>query len=162
MLIGASLGTAVTLFGLQQQITILNEQTLLAQPADAQALDWLDDNLPEDAVVAVNSWLWLGNTWSGSDGGAWIVPLTNRQSSTPPADYIYNRELVDFVRSFNEEMATKSDWRAPETASWLREQGMTHIFIGVRGGQMDPAQLLENPGVTLLYGRNNTFIFELE
>lgn len=155
------LGTAVTHFGFQQQITILNEQTLLAQPADAEALAWLDDNLPEEAVVAVNSWLWLGSTWSGSDGGAWIVPLTGRQSSTPPADYIYNRDLADFVRSFNEEMATISDWSAPQTADWLREQGMTHIFIGVRGGQMDPAELLQNPGVRLIYGRNGTFIFEL-
>ncbi len=153
--------TAVTLFGIQQQITILNEQTLLAQPADAEALAWLDDNLPEEAMVAVNSWLWLGNTWSGSDGGAWIVPLTGRQSSTPPADYIYKRELADFVRSFNEEMATISDWSAPQTADWLREQGMTHIFIGARGGQMDPAALLQNPGVTMIYGRNGTFIFEL-
>ncbi len=154
-------GTAVTLFGLQQQITILNEQTLLAQPADAKALAWLDDTLPEEAVVAVNSWLWLGSTWSGSDGGAWLVPLTRRQSSTPPADYIYNRDLADFVRAFNEEMATISDWSAPQTATWLREQGMTHIFIGARGGQMDPAELLKNPGATMIYGRNGTFIFEL-
>ncbi|MAT98340.1 MAG: hypothetical protein CL608_14445 [Anaerolineaceae bacterium] len=155
------MGTAVTLFGLQQQITILNEQTLLAQPADAAALAWLDENLPEDAVLAVNSWLWLGNTWSGSDGGAWIVPLTGRQTSTPPADYIYNRDLADFVQSFNEEMATVLDWRTPEAANWLREQGMTHVFIGVRGGQMDPAQLLQNPAVERIYGRNGTFIFKL-
>ena len=152
---------SLTLFGLQQQITILNEQTLLAQPADAKALAWLDDTLPEEAVVAVNSWLWLGSTWSGSDGGAWLVPLTRRQSSTPPADYIYNRDLADFVRAFNEEMATISDWSAPQTATWLREQGMTHIFIGARGGQMDPAELLKNPGATMIYGRNGTFIFEL-
>jgi hypothetical protein len=27
---------------------------------------------------------------------------------------------------------------------------------------MDPAELLQNPGVELIYGRNGTFIFELE
>jgi hypothetical protein len=121
-------GTAVTLFGVRQQLTILNEQTLLVQPADVAALAWLDANLPADATVAVNSWLWLLNTWSGSDGGAWLVPLTGRQSSTPPADYIYSRELADFVRGFNEAATAVPDWRTPEAAAWLREQGMTHIF----------------------------------
>ena len=162
LLLLAPLATAVTFFGLQQQITILNEQTILAQPADAEALAWLEANLPEDAVIAVNSWLWLGNTWAGSDGGAWIVPLTGRQSSAPPADYIYSRELFNFVNPFNEAAATILDWRTSETADWLRERGITHIFIGVRGGQMDPAELLQNPGVELVYGRNGAFIFELE
>ncbi|MBK8904213.1 MAG: hypothetical protein IPM53_23740 [Anaerolineaceae bacterium] len=155
-------GTAVTLFGVRQQITILNEQTLLVQPADIEALAWLDANLPAEATVAVNSWLWLLSTWSGSDGGAWIVPLTGRQSSTPPADYIYNRELADFVRGFNETAVAVSDWRTPEAAAWLREQGMTHIFIGVRGDMMDPAKLRQNPAVELIYGRNGAFIFELK
>ncbi|MCP4418228.1 MAG: hypothetical protein GY805_16525, partial [Chloroflexi bacterium] len=133
MLLLGVLTTAVTLFGIQQQITILNEQTILAQPADAEALDWLAANLPEDAVVAVNSWLWLGNAWAGSDGGAWIVPLTGRQSSTPPADYTYSRELVDFVNPFNEAATAVTDWSKPATAVWLAEQSITHIFIGVRG-----------------------------
>ena len=155
------LATAVTLFGLQQQITILNEQTLLAHPADAAALAWLDENVPDEATIAVNSWLWLGNTWAGSDGGTWIVPLTGRQSSTPPADYVYSRELADFVGAFNEAMTAVPDWRDPEAADWLRQQGMTHIFIGVRGGQMDPAEPLQNPGAELIYGRNGAFIFKV-
>ncbi|MCA9897732.1 MAG: hypothetical protein KC433_06045, partial [Anaerolineales bacterium] len=98
----------------------------------------------------------------GSDGGAWLVPLTGRQSSTPPADYSYSAALVGFVRPFNEQLTEITDWRAAETAVWLREQGFSHIFIGAKGGQMDPAALLENPGVTLIYGRNGTFIFELK
>jgi hypothetical protein len=162
VLLGAILGTAVTLFGMQQQIGIINPQTVLAQPADAEALAWLDENVPEEANVAVNSWLWLLNTWSGSDGGAWLVPLTGRQSSTPPADYIYNADLVTFVRPFNEQLTEIPDWGAVETVAWLREQGITHIFIGAKGGQMDPAALLENPGVALVYGRNGTFIFQLK
>ena len=155
-------GTAVTLFGVRQQLTILNEQTLLVQPADAAALAWLDANLPANATVAVNSWLWLLSTWSGSDGGAWLVPLTGRASSTPPADYIYSRELADFVRGFNEAATAVPDWRTPEAAAWLREQGMTHIFIGVRGDMMDPAELRQNPAVEMVYGRNGAFIFELK
>ncbi len=162
LLLLGTVGTAVTLFGVQQQITILNEQTLLAQNEDAAALDWLAANLPADAKVAINSWLWLGNAWSGSDGGAWIVPLTGRQSSTPPADYTYSRDLVALVNPFNEAATAVPDWRLPETAVWLREQGMTHIFVGAKGGFFDPAALLQNPGVEMIYGRNGVFIFKLK
>ncbi len=162
ILLASLLGTAVTLFGVQQQINIINPQTVLAQPADIEALAWLDENVPEDAVVAVNSWLWLLNAWSGSDGGAWLVPFTGRQSSTPPADYTYKADLVGFVRPFNEQLNNISDWQAEETAVWLQEQGITHIFIGAKGGQMDPAGLLQNLGMEMIYGRNGTFIFEVK
>ncbi|MEJ2746542.1 MAG: hypothetical protein P8183_01280, partial [Anaerolineae bacterium] len=107
---------ALLLFGVRQQITILNEQTLLAQHADLAGLDWLDEHLPETAVIAVNSWQWLGQTWAGSDGGAWIVPLTGRQTTTPPIDHIYNRDLFQSVREFNQAAETVSDWSQPEQA----------------------------------------------
>ena len=162
ILLASLVGTAVTLFGIQQQISIINPQTILAQSADVEAIAWLDENVPEDAVVAVNSWLWLLNAWSGSDGGAWLLPLTGRQSSTPPADYTYSVDLTAFVRPFNEQLSTTNEWVALETAVWLREQGITHIFIGAKGGQMDPAGLLNNPGVEKVYGRNGTFIFEIK
>ncbi|MCP4418139.1 MAG: hypothetical protein GY805_16065, partial [Chloroflexi bacterium] len=87
--------------------------------------------------------------------------LTGRQSSTPPADYTYSRELVDFVNPFNEAATAVTDWSKPETAVWLAEQSITHIFIGARGGFMDPAALLQNPKVDLIYGRNGAFIFKL-
>lgn len=162
VLLLALLVTAVTLFGVQQQITILNEQTILAQPADAEALAWLAANLPEDSVIAVSSWLWLGNAWSAQDGGAWIVPLTGRQSSTPPADYTYSPTLIDFVNPFNEAATAVPDWSTLEATDWLHEQGISHIFIGVKGDMMEPAELLQNPGVDLIYGRNGTFIFKLQ
>ncbi|UCG23729.1 MAG: hypothetical protein JSW55_16555 [Chloroflexota bacterium] len=98
---GAGLA-AILLFGLRQQTTILNEVTILAWAPDEPGLAWLDENLPREATVAVNSWLWLGSTWAGSDGGAWIVPLTGRASTTPPADYIYDRDLAQQVNRFNE------------------------------------------------------------
>lgn len=153
--------TAVTLFGIQQQIDILNPETVLVRPPDLPALAWLDENLPPAAVVAVNSWKWLGETWAGSDGGAWLVPLTGRSSTTPPADYIYSRELYEWVNPFNEAATAVSDWTAPENAEWLRRQGVTHIFVGARGGFFDPAALAQNPQLELIYQQDGVFIFAL-
>ena len=153
--------TLTTLFGIRQQITILNPQTILAQTADLPAIQWADENLPADAKIAVNSWQWLGGTWAGADGGAWLVPLTERTSSTPPADYVYNLPLFLEVDEFNEGATAVTDWSLPEQADWLRQQGITHIFIGAKGGFFDPAALIKNPETRLIYGRDGAFIFEL-
>lgn len=150
------------LFGSRQQITILNEQTILAYPPDAAALRWLATNVPASANVAVSSWRWLGTTWAASDGGAWILPLTGRQTTTPPVDYIYDRELALQVAAFNEAAAQITDWAAPAAADWLRQQGVTHIFVGGKGGFFDPAALSRNPQLTLLYSEAGAFIFTLK
>jgi hypothetical protein len=150
---------ALLVFGVRQQIAILNPQTLLALPEDVPAIRWVDENLPPEAVLAVNSWRWLGQTWAGSDGGAWILPLTRRMVSTPPIDHIYNAELFADVRAFNEAATAVPDWSDPAQATWLHEQGITHIFVGKRGGFFDPAKLLNNERMEMLYGRDGAFVF---
>ncbi len=153
--------TAVFLFGVRQQISILNPQTLLAQRADVAGLEWAARNVPETAVIAVSSWKWLGETWAASDGGAWIVPLTGRAATTPPIDHIYNSDLFQFVRHFNETATAVADWSDPIQADWLRAQGVTHIFIGARGGFFDPAVLARNPQMEMAYGRDGVFVFKI-
>lgn len=150
-----------TLFGVRQQITILNERTILTRPADINAINWLDDNLPDDALIAVNSWKWLGNTWAASDGGAWITPLTRKRTTTPPADYLYAPALVEQVHGFNEAASGVDSWDSAEMAQFLRQQEVTHIFVGVQGGLFDPAQLVKNPDIGLLYAQDGTFVFEV-
>ncbi len=158
LLAGVALGL-LSVFGARQQANIVNPETILALPADQPALDWLAANLPADARVAVNAWQWLGATWAGSDGGAWIVPLTGREATTPPVDHIYNLALFAQVRAFNEAAAAVADWSDPTAADWLREQGVSHVYVGQRGGPFDPAKLSRNPGLTLLYQNEGAFVF---
>lgn len=157
---GCALG-ALALFGARQQVNILNRETILALPADVAALAWVDANLPGDAYIAVNAWQWLGNTWAGSDGGAWIVPLTGRAATTPPVDHIYNADLFAQVRAFNERGFAVEDWGDPAAADWLRAQGVTHVFVGQRGGYFDPAELSRNPSLELVYRGGGAFVFAL-
>lgn len=161
ILFGATIAL-LFLFGVRQQINILNPQTILAETDDLVAVRWLDENLPDDARIAVNSWRWLGSTWAGSDGGAWLLPLTGRATSTPPVDYIYNVALFEKIIAFNQQATAVDNWHAPEQADWLREQGYTHIFVGTRGGFFDPAALARNPQLDLIFRYNGVFIFEIQ
>ena len=159
-LLGAALA-ASALFGARQQVTILNETTILAQPADVEGLAWAAANLPPDARVAVNSWRWLGQTWAAGDGGAWLLPLAGLQPTTPPVDYIADRQLFQEVIAFNEAASEVEDWSSPEAAQLLAQQGVTHIFVGARGGFLDPASLVRNPKMRELYARDGVFVFEI-
>lgn len=153
---------AAVVFGVRYQIDMMNPQTVLVQPEDVVAIDWLDANLPADAKLAVNSWLWLGNTWSSSDGGLWIVPLTKRTTTTPPADYIYSPVLRQQVAAFNTAATAVADWSDSGTIDWLRANDVTHLFVGAKGGFMDPAALAANPGLEMIYGRGGVFIFAIK
>ena len=160
VLTGVAVGL-LTLFGARQQSSILNPQTILALPQDVTALDWMADNLPADARVAVNAWQWLGQTWAGSDGGAWLLPLTGRATTTPPVDHIYDANLFAQVRAFNETAMRQEDWSDPAAADWLRAQGVSHVYAGQRGGPFDPAELSRNPGLALLFHNEGTFVFRV-
>lgn len=152
---------ALALFGVKQQIAILNPVTILAEPQDLVAIEWAANHLPPSAKVAVNSWLWLGQTWAGGDGGGWLLALTGREITTPPADYIYNRELTEQVTNFNQQAIAISDWSSPTAAEWLEQQGVTHLFVGARGGFFDPSALARNPKLQMVYGQDGVFIFAL-
>jgi hypothetical protein len=158
---GAAL-VIVFAFGVRQQITVLNANTVLAYPADAAGLEWVADNLPADALLSAGSWRWLGNTWAGSDGGAWLLPLTGRQTTIPPIDHIHDPDYFLAIRAFNQAATEVTDWSDPEAVAWLREEGVSHVFIGARGGFFDPAALVRNPAARLLYAHEGVFIFALE
>jgi hypothetical protein len=149
------------LFGARQQITIVNPTTILVYPADVPAIEWARANLPPDARIAINAWQWLGKTWAGSDGGAWLLPLTGLETTTPPVDYTNSRALILEVDAFNQVAQGVDDWSQPAAADWLRTQGVTHVFTGARGGFLDPAALLRSSELCSLYARDGVFVFGL-
>ena len=79
--------------------------------------------------------------------------------ATPPVDHIYNEALFADVRAFNEAATAITDWSDPAAADWLAAQGVTHLFVGRRGGYLDPAALSRNPSLVLLHDHDGTFVF---
>ncbi len=158
---GGALLVALLLFGVRQQINILNEATRLTWPQDQAGIAWVRENVPPEAKIAVNSWLWLPNAWASSDGGGWLLPLTQRATTTPPVDYTFEAELVWAVIAFNEEAQAIEGWHTAVATDFLREQGVTHVFVGQKGGFLDPAELSQNDDLTLLYQQDGVFVFVL-
>jgi hypothetical protein len=76
-------------------------------------------------------------------------------------DYIGDPQLFQKVIAFNEGATAIEDWSTPHAADWLIQQGVSHIFVGARGGFFDPAALARNPQIAMPYSHDGVFVFAI-
>ncbi len=168
----------VALWGAGGMLSVVNPSTVLATRDDMAAMDWIRRHAPSDARFLINVRHWQGGTHVGSDGGYWIPLLTGRDTILPPAIYIYGSaeyvkgindlaEEIIAIESFDEVEGRRSSRDFPRTRQLLDDNGVTHIYIGARGGSITP-QMLGNPRVahssyySPVYSNGAVWIFQLE
>jgi hypothetical protein len=157
----AGLAAYAGLQGAIAQVNVANPTTVLATADDQPVLDWIEKNTPADAVFLINGWRWQTDTWAGSDGGTWIWPLTSRRTTLPPVDHTFQVEWWREVTAFNARAAQIQDASAPASLALLREAGVTHIYIGAKGGTLRPETFVDNPNYRLLYTNGAAWVFEV-
>lgn len=161
----AALGLAVAgLWGARAMLPIVNPVTVLATEDDIAAYAWIREHTPPTARFLVNArpW-WQQYTYAGTDGGYWLPLLTDRQGTLPPALYTWG--TPDYIRKVNdlaEWASTVESFDAPATWERLRQEGITHIYIGARGGHITPQKLLGVAGYRPIYSRGPVWIFAVE
>jgi hypothetical protein len=144
--------------------------TLLTRP-DMRAGNWIDQNLPPDAKLLVNSFFaYGGSSVVGSDGGWWL-PLTSvRQTTQPPLTYVSEAGLrKDYVAYTNELIASIETLGLthPDVLEELRDRGVTHVYIGQQQGTVNGPPLLDiqnlrdNPNFQTIYHEDRVWIFEI-
>jgi len=159
----AVLTLATAIWAAQGITHVVNPSTILATSADRNALAWIAQNIPTDAIFAVNVWPWQSNTYAGSDGGYWIPVLTNRASLLPPL--LYSSALPsDRVKQMNSlflqlNQATTLD--DPVLRTQLREAGVTHLYLGERRHTLQASGIEGRPFVELLYTKDNVSIYAI-
>jgi len=143
-------------------LTILNPVTVLSRQADLEAIDWVESNLPKDAVIAVNPFLWGYGIYAGSDGGFWLAPLAGRQTLPPPVlSGIDSRSQATLeTRRLTAQIFAAS--RDPaELSRILSDAGVGYVFVGSRAGAFSAKALAESPFFKEIYGENGVRIFEI-
>jgi hypothetical protein len=155
------LGGAVSALALAGQ---LDSKPYIAQ-ADAEALIWMRDHLARDAYVLANPFAfgWSPRNVHGSDAGLWVPLVTGGiRSSVPPlpaynerpADPGYLDQLRDLVR-YEPFAGQQADWDA------LKSAGITHIYVGSRGGALDVPSLIASDRTRLVFHKDGAWVFEL-
>ncbi len=146
--------------GAVQGLGVVNQDTILAGPADLEMIRWVRDNLPAGSRVAVNAWLWLPeHNWAGSDGGYWLWLLADRETTMPPLGYGYDPAYLQQINEFNRQLMAVTAWDAPETAGLLQSAGVTHLFAGERGGALRPERLAASSNYRLLATNGTAWVF---
>jgi hypothetical protein len=132
--------------------------------ADIEAMQWIKDNTPEDALFAVNTHFWLSQAPHGTDAGYWIPYFTGRRTTAGVmllnlASQEYKSKIVSMSQSV---MRLENDDRA---LSGLQAQGVDYIYIGQRGdffgSGLKPEQLKQIQELELLYQNADVAIFRI-
>src|SRR5206468_322759 len=134
--------------------------------ADVDALIWMRDHLPREAYVLANPfafpWDPAPQAIQGSDAGLWAPLVAGVRSSVPPVP-AYNERPSDPNYLSNIRGIVQYEPFGGQRANWgaLKEAGITHIYVGSRGGAISPADLLKSDRVSLVFHEDAVWVFQL-
>lgn len=159
----AGLAAAAGLWGGWGLANIADAQYVLVTPTDQRAIAWIRDNTPGDARFLINYFFAYGGRYIvGSDGGWWIPYLAGREVNVPPLlygaesspDRDYAARVNALARSLQGDLFTR------EGLLLMREEGITHIYIGEKGGFLDASKLLA-AGHRPIYQDGPVWVFQV-
>ncbi len=142
----------------------IEEYRYFVTPEDVQAMEWIRQNTPSDALFAINTHFWHPTGLHGTDGGYWIPYFTGRRTTTesmlfPLGDWNHARQVIELSRLV--ERLEEDPGVLPD----LREQGVEYIYIGQRGNFDGPGlnanRLSQAEGVTLVYQHGSVSILQI-
>jgi hypothetical protein len=163
----------IGLINFRSQLSLVKPSvhSLVTRP-DVKAGYWIDENLPGDAKLLVNSFFAYGGSLVvGSDAGWWLPILAARETTLPPINYGFeNGPEPDYVETINELVAEieAKGISHPDVLAELQDQGITHIFIGQQQGKVNVLtplinvnDLVNNPNFGIVYNQDRVKIFEI-
>lgn len=177
----ASLVVLIALVFIPTQSSILDRSKFdLAGRPDILAAEWISHNVPADALILINGITYTdGHSVVGGDGGWWLPILSEREVVIPP-QYALVIETPNQL-SYSEAVNTLVHALLTEPISSIYAKKaictfprpITHLYIGQRQGlvsgalpippeksMLNPEQLLNDTDFSLLYQRDNTWLFE--
>lgn len=119
-------------YGAWQRIHEIEDERYFVQEQDLAAMDWIDQNVPVDSMIAVNTMFWLPGTPHGIDAGYWVPYFTERKITAGPllmvlASYEYRKKVIERSRAVValEEISSTND-----ALKTLKEFEVEYIYIG--------------------------------
>lgn len=162
LLFGA-LFLAASLWGARNVLAILEPSNGFVRRSDERAMAWIRENTPLDAKFLVNTHFWLPMAVEGRDAGYWIPLLSGRETTLPPHMMYHDDTHLDYALAVNALAKATMEMECPEGAlPILKDNGMTHVYIGQRGGNIRPERLLNRPNYQLVYHHDGVWIFEID
>lgn len=149
----------VAVWGAWQLRSVLNENTVLATPADRAAVEWAAANTPPDARFLINATPWLGVADRAVDGGWWLLPLAGRWTSTPPALFTYGPpDYVQATIARAQALAAYRPGGEEAIVELIRRDGIDYLYFGSKPGALLPERFQHLPGFSVVYNEGGVTI----
>lgn len=152
-------------WGALQLPGLVRPEQSLATPADIRAAEWITQHLPADARILVNASIvrWEPDFVEPTDAGVWLPLIADRAVTLLPLVYAGERgaEPGDIARMERIARALRGDLGEAATLRLFRESGVTHVYLGARGGPIDERQLAESPAYRRVYTSGGVSVYEL-
>lgn len=160
----AALTAGLSLAGAGSISRIVEQGAVYVLPQDMAAVRWVSEHTPPDALFMVNTYTFnfMPEYVIGSDAGGWLPVLAGRRVVTAPMTYPIERLSVENYPQLIRRLAEmSSNLAGAEAVAELRRLGVTHVFIGQRGGPISAAQLLDSPAYSLEFQDGDVYVFRL-
>jgi hypothetical protein len=119
------------------RVTEIEPSRYFVTPQDVEAMNWIEENTPPDALFAVNTYFWLPRAPHGTDAGYWIPYFTGRR--TTAGVMLLSLATEDYVASVVE-MSHAVELLETDNAALgrLRALGVDYVYIGPIGNLSGP------------------------
>ena len=152
---------AVALVGARGQLGIRTPDRFYVLPADEAAMPWIRQHTPPTARFLINTEFWLANAAIGTDAGYWLPLLAGRETTMPPM-YASDAE-PEYIAQVNAlARAAEVAPTAPDTLAMMRAAGVTHVYIGQRGGSLRPEVLAADPHFRPIYHQGPVWVLAVD
>ena len=154
---------AFTAWSFPLSLNIVNPVTTLVSEDDLEALNWINENTPEDARFFINTTYWLNNVYRGVDGGGWLLPYTGRWALVPTVfygfspDQAYRQQLQDWG-----ERASQITTCSEDFWTLIEEAELDWVYLREGSGSLQPIALEDYAGITSVYTNDTVWIFAVQ
>jgi hypothetical protein len=133
--------------------------------ADIAAANWIRASAAPTARFLVNASVqqWQPDFVVPTDAGYWLPILAARSTTLLPRVYPAERgaSAAEIDRMEQVALASAADPGAPATLQLLHDAGVTHLYIGARGGPIDERKVAESRAYRRVYQAGGVSIYEL-
>lgn len=150
-----------TLWGAYQQRAIVNPVTVLATAADREAIAWVTSNTEPTARFLINAAPWLPGVARGNDGGWWIMPLTGRWTSTPPALFTYgDAASVQAARQRSQQIIDFGNGKEIDLDRLIAAEQIDYIYTSPNG-PLRSEHFADRPGYEVAFADGGVVIYRV-
>lgn len=153
--------TALIVYGGVKTRDVLNNETVLVDAADIEALDWIRANTPADSRWLANTQLWMTGVYRGVDGAYWLLPYAGRWSIAQPALYTYTPP--DELAELTAWMRAASTLKTCDEVFWnlTDETGATYLYLHRGRGSLQPEGVVDCAELLLIYRNDEVILYEI-